>query len=61
MPERQRREKQKLADEILGQGRKSNTFKDGRRKPGSGPSLASRVGVSKVRKYWVSSHKGTTT
>lgn len=56
MLERQRREKQKLADEILGQGRKSNAFKDGRRKPGTGPSLASRVGVSKVRKYRIPSY-----
>ena len=45
---RQRAEKQRLADEILGRGRKNNTLKDGSRKPGTGPSLASRVGITKV-------------
>ena len=43
-----RREKQRLADEILGKGRKSNTQSNGVRSPGIGGSLASRVGIAKA-------------
>ncbi|KAK4694155.1 hypothetical protein P7C71_g3382, partial [Lecanoromycetidae sp. Uapishka_2] len=46
---RVQREKQKLADEIFGQGRRNNNNgSNGSRKPGTGPSLASRVGVTKA-------------
>ncbi|KAL9073746.1 MAG: hypothetical protein Q9161_002784 [Pseudevernia consocians] len=43
-----RREKQRLAEEIFGRGRSNNTPTSGSRKSGPGPSLASRVGVAKV-------------
>ena len=44
-----RREKQRLAEEIFGRGRSNNASNNGSRKSGTGPSLASRVGVAKVR------------
>lgn len=43
-----RREKQRLADEILGKGRKANTQSNGVRSPNMGGSLASRVGIVKA-------------
>ncbi|CAD6579573.1 MAG: hypothetical protein ASARMPRED_009185 [Alectoria sarmentosa] len=43
-----RREKQRLAEEIFGRGRSSNGPNNGSRKSGAGPSLASRVGVAKA-------------
>lgn len=44
-----RREKQRLADQILGKGRAANTQSNGGRTSGvGGGSLASRVGIAKV-------------
>lgn len=43
-----RREKQRLAEEIFGRGRSNNAPNHGSRKSGAGPSLASRVGIAKV-------------
>lgn len=47
--DRQRRKNEALAQEILGRTRRASTPSNGVRKPGSGPSLASRIGISKVR------------
>ena len=38
-----------MAQEIFGRGRRASTPNNGNRKLGSGPSLASRVGIAKVR------------
>ena len=48
--DRQRRKNEALAQEIFSKGRRSNAPGAGvsNRKPGTGPSLASRVGISKV-------------
>ncbi|KAF2425238.1 hypothetical protein EJ08DRAFT_663716 [Tothia fuscella] len=47
---REKKKKQQLADQILGSGRRNNAQTSGNgRKPPTGPSLASRMGVSKVR------------
>lgn len=43
-----RREKQRLAEEIFGRGRSNNAPNHGSRKSGAGPSLASRVGIAKA-------------
>jgi hypothetical protein len=48
--ERRRREKQQLANEIFGKNRRHSGAAAVNRKPNHGPSLASRVGISKVRK-----------
>ena len=45
-----RREKQKLAEEIFGRGRSSNASNNAGRKSAAGSTLASRVGVAKVRR-----------
>lgn len=45
---RQRKEAQELANDIFGRGRKEKLQQNGPRKNGIGPSLASRVGISKV-------------
>jgi hypothetical protein len=48
--DRQRRKNEALAQEIFSKGRRSSAPGAGviHRKPGTGPSLASRVGVAKV-------------
>ena len=46
--DRQRRKNEALAKDIFGKGRIGSTPNNGTRRPGTGPSLASRVGVSKV-------------
>jgi len=43
-----RRDKQRLADEILGSGRRAKDQRNGSRTSGAGGSLASRVGITKV-------------
>ncbi|MCJ1225212.1 hypothetical protein MMC12_001861 [Toensbergia leucococca] len=54
--DRLRRKNEALAKEIFGKGRKSNTpASNGNRKPGAGPSLASRVGVAKASQRSLSS------
>jgi hypothetical protein len=49
--DRQRRKNEALAQEIFSKNRRSSAPGAGlnNRKPGTGPSLASRVGVAKVR------------
>jgi hypothetical protein len=49
--DRQRRKNEALAEEIFGRGRRASgpAAGSGPRKPGTGPSLASRVGISKVQ------------
>jgi hypothetical protein len=49
--ERQRRKNEALAQEIFSKNRRSSAPGAGlnNRKPGTGPSLASRVGIAKVR------------
>ena len=46
--DRLRRKNEELANEIFGRGRKEKTGQSVSRKPGTGPSLASRVGIAKV-------------
>jgi len=48
--DRQRRKNEALAQEIFGRGRRASgpAAGQGPRKPGTGPSLASRVGIAKV-------------
>jgi hypothetical protein len=48
--DRQRRKNEALAEEIFSKNRRSSAPGSGinNRKPGSGPSLASRIGISKV-------------
>ena len=46
--DRQRRKNEALAQQIFGKNRKASTPSIGVRKPGTGPSLASRVGIAKV-------------
>lgn len=46
--DRQRKKNEALASEIFGRGRKNVLSHNGSRKIGSGPSLASRVGITKV-------------
>lgn len=48
--DRLRRKNEALAQEIFGKGRRSSTpsNSNGNRKPGPGPSLASRIGIAKV-------------
>jgi hypothetical protein len=49
--DRQRRKNESLAQEIFGRGRLASGLAAGQgpRKPGTGPSLASRVGIAKVQ------------
>lgn len=47
--DRQRRKNEALAQQIFGKNRRASTPSDGVRKAGTGPSLASRVGIVKVR------------
>jgi hypothetical protein len=49
--DRQRRKNEALAQEIFGRGRHASgpAAGQGPRKPGTGPSLASRVGITKVQ------------
>ena len=47
--DRLRRKNEALAQEIFGKGRRSSTPANGIRKLGPGASLASRVGIAKVR------------
>ena len=49
MVDRLRRKNEALAQEIFGKGRRASTPSNGNRKAGSGPTLASRIGVAKVR------------
>jgi hypothetical protein len=51
--DRQRRKNEALAQEIFGRGRRASgpAAGQGPRKPGTGPSLASRVGIAKVCRY----------
>ena len=46
--DRLRRKNEELANEIFGRGRKEKSSGNGMRSFGSGPSLASRVGIAKV-------------
>ena len=46
--DRLRRKNEELANEIFGRGRKEKSSGNGMRNFGSGPSLASRVGITKV-------------
>lgn len=46
--DRLRRKNEALAQEIFGKGRRASTPSNGNRKSGNGPSLASRIGISKV-------------
>jgi len=46
--DRQRRKNEALAQQIFGKNRRASTPSNGVRKPGTGPSLASRVGITKV-------------
>ena len=46
--DRKRRQNAELAEEIFGRGRKGTPTGPASRKHGPGPSLASRVGISKV-------------
>jgi hypothetical protein len=50
--DRQRRKNEALAQEIFSKGRRQSAPSAGSnsRKPGAGPSLASRIGVAKVHK-----------
>jgi hypothetical protein len=51
--DRQRRKNEALAQEIFGRGRRASgptAGGQGPRKPGTGPSLASRVGIAKVHR-----------
>jgi hypothetical protein len=50
LTDRQRRKNEALAEEIFSKGRRQSAPGAGvsNRKPGTGPSLASRVGVAKV-------------
>lgn len=48
LTDRQRKKNEALASEIFGRGRKHATTNSSSRKIGSGPSLASRVGIAKV-------------
>lgn len=50
--DRQRRKNESLAQEIFGRGRRASgpAAGQGPRKPGTGPSLASRVGIAKVQR-----------
>ncbi|MCJ1390500.1 hypothetical protein MMC18_003360 [Xylographa bjoerkii] len=51
--DRLRRKNEALANEIFGKGRRASTpATTGKRKPGTGASLASRVGVTKVCYSW---------
>ncbi|KAL8790786.1 MAG: hypothetical protein Q9213_000410 [Squamulea squamosa] len=45
--DRQKRRNEELANELLGKGRRASTSTNGVRKPGSGGSLASRIGITK--------------
>ena len=47
--DRQRRKNEALAQQIFGKDRRASTPSNGVRKPGTGPSLASRVGIAKVQ------------
>lgn len=47
--DRQRRKNEALANEIFGRGRRASIPSNGNRKLGLGSSLASRVGIAKVR------------
>lgn len=53
--DRQRRRNEALAQEIFGKPRRVSTPANGLRKPGSGPSLASRVGIAKASQRSTSS------
>lgn len=48
IPDRTRRKNEALADDIFNRGRRQSAPGAAFRKPGTGPSLASRVGISKV-------------
>lgn len=50
--DRQRRKNEALAQQIFGKNRRASTPSNGVRKPGTGQSLASRVGITKVGTTW---------
>lgn len=56
LQDRLRRKNEELANEIFGRGRKEKSSGNGMRNFGSGPSLASRVGIAKVTCSMISCH-----